>query len=265
MIPIQIHAEYIVAGTKIKISEAPDPLSGTYGLSGAYSLSSACELEHYHGFHLPEMGGLPAQNATNRQAGHCIVEDMENGNIPELFVENGIATRDIFAVALNSDQSDLCHGFRHRGSWAVEFMNESDMADLEENLTAIYTALRPIIPEAELQKLREQKNWGYPIEALTMWKTITSRDWESGITDVDGFVFEGLGVTRLATEPQKVVSLIEALLPAAEEGLRNCESDAKEKVEGAEETKTTYTEAINSANAFVKLHRKTSTIPSPFF
>lgn len=203
MINIHLQSEIIPPGTKFTNNSTPKELITEY--------ADLSWMQEALGFFLPETG----EAISNRSVAHDIIEDSDGENIPELKIVGGVATTTIFAICAAHDRNDFCHGWRHQGSWACEYMQEGEWEDIREALPEIYKAVWETLPNISLEL---GKKIPYPIQFLTVWDVQSSRDWESGITEIDKFTFRGLGKTMKLNNPE-LIAIIQNLLPAAEAGL----------------------------------------------
>lgn len=174
MIPIHIYASIIPAGVTVARPQPSDILFSNW--AGTISKSMACMA----------VGEAPLEIEP---------EFDENANLPELGIVAGIATKELFVISHISDVCDFTQGHRQIESWASAFIGECPEI-LRENMPAILVDFLTQSAKA-CDPYDPEKKMVHPIVALTMWKEETSRDFESGIDELETIHYCGLGHTAL--------------------------------------------------------------------
>lgn len=199
MTPIHLNTLLIPPGTKLWDSNEAKPSKDKNEVLLSHD-SYLDELNNAFALYLPDSEIQPPESM-----GELEVED--NGDIPELHIKEGFTTQTLFVITGGQDNADINTGFHTRGSWAIEYMGETQYVDIKANIKAIYEdALffaegKHKTPNFEIFTIDPGSNYNpetkkpYPIDFLTRWEVETSRDWESQIDEIEAFHYKGPGRT----------------------------------------------------------------------
>ena len=192
MIPILIHTLLIPPGTKL-------------------------EADHWNAvFENKKAAYLPERKET---PGNEFCEFPEDGNFPEFGITGFTTTETVFLIEDATDFNPFSFGHRTLNSWAVEYINEGDNQEFSNNIRAIFEDIQRLLkpenknqrPAAGSQKpqespiLKPELVWTtreeggfnpdektpFPASILTLWRVHSSRDWESGIEEIDELSYQG--------------------------------------------------------------------------
>lgn len=211
MIPIHIEIVIFPPGTKLWSPEEVKTFQHQENTIKSGLLLCTSNLGWFEdalAFYLPDSGETLEKSSRE--------EIDELGSILELKIVEGVTTETIFMVAGAHDTADFNQGYRTQESWAVEFMAEGNHDEIKEQVQRLYEDALKLSTETwekekqpstkiDILDLTNPEKRGYdpeikkpyPIKFLTLWSVETSIDWETSITEVERFHYEGPAETRL--------------------------------------------------------------------